>query len=281
MPAFPFAVLAGDTPEGEIGVLSRYVSRVVLLPPDESTAEPVSRHPDMNFAVVGNTLVTHERYYRTARAEIDEICTLGGFRLMLSTMDRGADYPRDIGFNALILNALILNAPILSALTFDGPADPASVCPLAVVGKTGSLSPELLALAEEAGMEQISVKQGYAACSAAVFGSAVHGSALVCTADKGIAEACERLGCTVLRIPQNTGIALPGYDCGFIGGASGYWDGRAFFFGNPLLHPALAPLCTALDARGIEVVPLSEGRLTDRGGIRIFRMAEAGNSCNM
>lgn len=239
-----FSVIAGNTPEGEIDVLRRYFDHVILLPPDESIAAPVACHPDMNFTVIGDALVTHVSYYRTAKEEMDRICALGGFRLILSSMERGADYPRDIGFNALIFNGTI-------------------------AGNIKYLSPELVTLAESMGMEAVSVKQGYTACSSAYFGD------LLCTADRGIARACEWLGAEVLLIPQNSGIALPGYEYGFIGGACGFCENTAFFYGNPGLHPVLAPLCDALERRGIEVVPLSEEKLTDRGGIRVFEVKYA------
>lgn len=240
-----FSVIAGNTPEREIDVLRRHFAHVVPLPPDESIASPVSCHPDMNFAVIGDTLITHAFYYRTAKEVIDRICSLGGLRLTLSSMERGPDYPRDMGFNALILHG-------------------------ALVGNIKYLSPELVTLAESMGMETVSVKQGYTACSSAYFGD------LLCTADRGIARACEQRIAEVLLIPQNSGIALPGYEYGFIGGACGFCENTAFFYGNPGLHPALSPLCGELERRGIETVPLSEEKLTDRGGIRVFEVKYAG-----
>lgn len=242
-----FAVVAGDTPDGEIRTLRRYFDYIIPLPSDERIASPVSRHPDMNFAVIGDTLVTHTSYYRTAKGEIDRICALGDFRLTLSSMERNAAYPHDIGFNALVLEG-------------------------ALIGNIKYLSPELVPLAASIGMEPVSVRQGYTACSALVLPSVGEYGTLVCTADSGIAKACGQRGAEVLRIPQDTGISLPGYGCGFIGGCCGVWGNTAFFFGNPALHPELVPLCDTMNRRGIKVVPLSEGMLTDRGGIRIFEI---------
>lgn len=242
-----FAVVAGDTPDGETRTLRRYFAHLILLPPDERITSPVSRHPDMNFAVIGGTLVTHAAYYRAAKKEIERICALGGFRLTLSFMERGAEYPHDIGFNALVLGG-------------------------ALIGNIKYLSPELVTLAAAMGMEPVSVRQGYTACSALVLPSVGEYGTLVCTADGGIAKVCGQRGAEVLRIPQDTGISLPGYDCGFIGGCCGVWGNTAFFFGNPALHPELVPLCDTMKRRGMRVVPLSEGMLTDRGGIRIFNV---------
>ncbi len=239
-----FAVLAGNAPSEIRNKVERHFRHTILLPPDESIASPVSHHPDMIFSVIGDVLVTHEMYYHEAGKEaVDEICTLGGFRLMLSKGERGADYPRDVGFNALVYgNALI--------------------------GRLDALAEAVLSAAERSGMVLVNVKQGYAACSTLYIPSAK----LVCTADKGIAEVCKRLGANIVRLPSDTGILLPGYDCGFIGGCAGVYGDTVFFFGNPKRHPALAPLCEALTKQGIGIVSLCGGALTDYGGLRVFPM---------
>ena len=62
------------------------------------------------------------------------------------------------------------------------------------------------------GRAAVAVKQGYARCSTLVSdGGCV-------TADAGIADALEAHGARVLRIRAG-GVTLPGYGCGFIGGA--------------------------------------------------------------
>ncbi len=234
--------MAGNVPAEMADALREYFGHVVLLPADGSIAPPVSHHPDMIFAVVGDALVTHEGYYYDSGGDaIDEICSLGGFRLVLSKGERGEDYPRDVGFNALVVGN-------------------------SLVGNLKSLAAEVLALATENGLKTEHVRQGYAACTTL----SVPSRNLVCTADGGIGTVCERLGADVVRIPSDTGITLPGYDCGFIGGCTGVWENTVFFCGDPMVHPTLAPLCDALTARGIETVSLSDGVLTDYGGIKIF-----------
>lgn len=65
------------------------------------------------------------------------------------------------------------------------------------------------------GVEQVSVKQGYAKCSVCV----VSRHAAI-TSDSGLAAAMRSRGVDVLEIEPD-GIRLDGYDRGFIGGASG------------------------------------------------------------
>lgn len=236
-----FAVAAGDLPEEEAALLRRTFGEVVLLPPDRQIAAPVSRHPDMIFSTVGDALVLHETTYRAMRRSVDRILTLGGFRLVLTSQAREPVYPADVGLNALILPE-----------------------PRLMLGRADALAPELLALAERQGLRLRSVRQGYAACSAFVAGG------MVATADGGIARAVEEEGGTVLRIPAENGILLPGYGGGFLGGCGGVAQGTAFFFGDPARHPALDPFCKALLLRNIRIVPLSRKPLTDRGGLRVF-----------
>ncbi len=236
-----FAVVAGNTPEEEVASLRRCFPHVVFLPPDPTIAEPVAYHPDMLFAVVGDVLVTHAMYYEGAQAAVDEICALGGFTLRLSHMARGRAYPADVGFNALVYGKYL-------------------------VANVKHLSLEVLALSDDEGMETIHVKQGYSACTVL----AVPEVNLAATADAGAAKALAGVGVDVVGIPTDVGIALPGYDCGFIGGCTGVWGGTVFFSGDPKLHCGLAVLLNSLTERGVETVVLSKNRLTDRGGVRVF-----------
>lgn len=246
-----FAVASEEISEEERSVLRRYVARTVLLPADARLASPVSRHPDMIFSVLDDVLFTHEEYYRTARSAIDEICALGGLRLRLSSMERGAAYPRDIGFNALLFSTRGGRKILMGACRY--------------------LSPELVSFAVSSGREIVSVKQGYTACSALVL-EREGVSSLIVAADGGIAAACESVGAEVFRISPASGVRLPGYDVGFIGGASGAYGDTAFFYGNPRRHPTLVPLCEEIERRGFTIVSLSEETLTDRGGLRLFPM---------
>ncbi len=236
-----FAVIAGDTPEGEVAALRRYFREVIRLPPDPMIASPTAHHPDMLFSVIGDRLFTHDGYYGGAHEVIDRICALGGFTLTLSSMARGKAYPFDIGFNGLVFGDILL-------------------------GKLSHLSPELLSHAAERGMRTVSVKQGYTACSTL----ALPAVGLAATSDIGIADALEGCGAAVVRLSADLGIGLPGYDHGFIGGSAGVWEDAVFFTGDPLVHDGLADLCDLLRGRGMRVVSLSAGRLTDRGGVRIF-----------
>jgi len=237
-----FAVIAGNAPREAAEALRGHFSHVILLPADQSVGEPVAHHPDMIFAVVGDVLVTSERYYsHCGRSAIDEICALGGFRLILDGGKRGAEYPLDVGFNVL-------------------------VCGSTLIGRLDALSAEIASLGERLSLNMVNVRQGYAACSTLYIPS----QNLICTADRGIGAVCQRFSADVVMIFPDSGIMLPGYDRGFIGGCAGVWEDVVFFYGDPRCHPALDPLCRILDEKGITMVPLLNGTLSDYGGIRIF-----------
>lgn len=113
----------------------------------------------------------------------------------------------------------------------------------------------------------INVKQGYTRCSTLVAGKCA------VSADKGILSALKTLGYGTLLIRPGH-IALPGYDGGFIGGASFYDGGTAFFFGNINAHPDGETIKSFLSAHGISCVTLSGGLLTDHGGAVIIKIPE-------
>lgn len=144
-------------------------------------------------------------------------------------------YPQETAFNALVMGRKLF-------------------C------RTGSASPRLLATAEALGMEIISVKQGYAACSVCK----VNDRAAI-TADSGMAAALEGEGIDALRIRPGH-ILLPGYDTGFIGGASTLLDGRLIFFGNAAAHPDWPQIERFLATHGAEYKLFGGIPLTDLGG---------------
>ncbi len=145
-------------------------------------------------------------------------------------------YPQETAFNALVMQNKLF-------------------C------RTASASPRLLDAARALGMSVIPVKQGYAACSVC----RVSDNAAI-TADSGMAAALEGAGIDVLRIRPGH-ILLPGYDTGFIGGASALLDGRLIFFGNAAGHPDWRQMEQFIAARGIEYKIFPTLPLTDLGGL--------------
>jgi hypothetical protein len=108
----------------------------------------------------------------------------------------------------------------------------------------------------------INVKQGYARCSTFV------GRDFAVSADAGILSALSALGYDTLRISAG-GVKLPGYDHGFIGGASFADGGDVYFFGSLSHHKDGERIREFLAAHGAEVCELSDAPLLDLGGAAI------------
>jgi hypothetical protein len=156
--------------------------------------------------------------------------------LLHSIEDPEKKYPRDIGLNFFIVGNSIL-------------------------GKCSYRVSELKNLP----YRPIDVKQGYARCSICQ----VSPSAAI-TADVGIARALIALGVDVLLISSGN-ILLPGYDTGFIGGASFSDSDSVYFFGRLSEHPDGKRMSQFIAKQGKKSVSLSSCPLTDYGGAIIWQ----------
>ncbi len=221
-----FGVVSGEMPREMQSALLEFTDEVIPLPPDDDLAEPVRCHPDMVFAVLCGRLFVHRRYIQKYPTTIEKICTLGRFDLTVTDDVRDARYPNDVGFNVAVWGQNLLCRPDVT-------------------------SPALLDHATASGYRIVPLKQGYAGCSCLSTDKAVY------TLDWGIAKSLEKAGIPCVLLDGE--IVLPGYNAGFLGGATGYTDGRIFLCGRAfpgLPHP---------------VHPLADVPVTDYGGIKIYR----------
>ncbi|MBQ7640517.1 MAG: hypothetical protein IJS91_05970 [Bacteroidales bacterium] len=130
-------------------------------------------------------------------------------------------------------------------------------------------APELLRAAEQHNLATIHVSQGYAKCSTCVVGEDA-----IITYDRGIARAAETAGMDVLTIRPGH-VELPGYDTGFIGGATGLLTGPTsentrpilIFNGDLSAHPDWRAIEDFAAEHGVEVKYFSGWKLTDIGSI--------------
>lgn len=121
--------------------------------------------------------------------------------------------------------------------------------------------PQLLSRAEQLGMILVNVRQGYAKCSTVIVDEDS-----VITYDRGIAKACEAAGLDVLTVSPGH-VLLPGYDTGFIGGASGRMGSTIVFNGDLTAHPDFSSIVSFIEERGLSVKWFDEWPLTDIGSI--------------
>ncbi len=209
----------------------------IAIKPYSRLAPPVASHPDMLFCVLDKTVFCYKDYM--LENNLCDIVRDEGYDVVFVSKECTAEYPNDISLNVLVMGKdLICN------------------------GK--HTAPEILEYAERNGYTVCNVKQGYSACSTLVIDENT-----AITSDKGVASAIETLGKRAACV-ENTDIILPGYNCGFVGGASGKVGRSVCFFGDidtlqngKLIHNLLIE-------KNTPIITISSGRVYDFGGIKLL-----------
>ena len=128
-------------------------------------------------------------------------------------------------------------------------------------GKISSIDISLRRALEDEGVELIDIKQGYAKCSVAVTSK---DSAI--TSDKGILKALEKRGINVLFLEPGE-IDLPGYDYGFIGGASGLINDKFLLTGKFAKVGCNEKIQSFVEGNGSTLIFLSDRKIIDLGSV--------------
>lgn len=157
-----------------------------------------------------------------------------GFDIILAGESFDCKYPKDVLLNAFAVGDTLF-------------------------GRLESLSVKI----KESYPDAVNLRQGYAKCSTLLFGD----NAI--TADRGIADALINNGLNVLLITPGH-IALPGYDYGFIGGASFVYKNVVYFFGNLEDHPDFFKIQSFIEDAGYLPAYDIDYPLTDFGGAIIL-----------
>ncbi len=142
-------------------------------------------------------------------------------------------YPKDILLNALLVKDTL-------------------------IGKQEYISIQL----RERYEKRINVKQGYSRCSVLLLKNGA------ITADKGLYRTLSNI--TDVLLINEGNILLPGYDFGFIGGASAVTEGTVLFFGDITAHPDYQKISDFCHARDYDIIYDKTTPLTDYGGAIIL-----------
>lgn len=200
----------------------------------KSLPEPVCAHPDMTIfdAGCGVYVCAPESY-----DYYDRLFSGMGIKLLCGTSTLGCNYPTDIAYNVARVGKTLL-------------------------GHKRSVDPLILKLAKEEGLSFFPSPQGYSKCSSCIISE----NALI-TQDPSIARSAIDAKLNVLKIRPGH-ILLPGYDTGFIGGASGLDGcGKLLFFGDITLHPDFPLIRDFLLKHKVRFSYLKNRPLTDIGTI--------------
>ncbi len=154
-----------------------------------------------------------------------------------SPSEIGRAYPESIRFNAVCLDRYFIH-------------------------NLKHTSPALLDEARVRGLEFICVRQGYTKCNIVV----VDGHSVI-TSDEGIFRVLSKYSdIDTLKIHSGF-VKLKGFDCGFLGGASGRVDNEIVFNGALSRHPDFSAICNFIADRGLEVRFFPEYELEDIGSV--------------
>ena len=200
--------------------------------PDAALPEETKEHADLLLCHAGGSVC----FVAPGQQALAERLQAEGFSVRFSAPP-GAAYPEDIRLNVAVAKDFAL-------------------------GKFDSTDPGLAAFLRSSGRETIPVKQGYAKCSVCF----VTDRAFI-TEDPSIAAALEKRGAEVLRIAPGD-IYLSERHYGFFGGASGkIAKDRLAVAGSLSAHRDGSRIREFAERHGVEIVELTDGKLSDIGGI--------------
>ena len=205
------------------------VGEYIGLPASLTTDNRLSGHVDLRMVKIDDTLVVCPDDYDFMLSAVGAKC-----HIVCGLYQPSALYAGDIPYNALCVSDMLF---CLSEHT----------------------DPVVLQTAEACGKKIINVRQGYAKCS----GIPVGGCGVI-TSDQSIARAAEREGLQVLHV-SNRGVALDGYDTGFIGGASICFKNRILFTGDLSVHPDFLLISDFCKKLGVELEYIKGMKLYDYG----------------
>lgn len=228
-------LVSRDLPKRMAEHLEGLVPELIRTMPLPGLPAPVSSHPDMQLVIPAEGVIVHAP---NLHPELLERLRALGFMTVPGEKTPEEGYPWDVAYNAAIMgHHAFLNTRY---------ADPIVLQWLKKTGKTIS-----------------HVKQGYAKCSVCM----LNGEALI-TADTGIYQAARGQNMDALLIPPQKSISIPGYDYGFIGGATGLISGNQMAFsGDAYALESAEPILSFLQKHGIKPVMLSSGAVMDLGSL--------------
>ncbi len=197
----------------------------------KSLQAPVAHHIDMmTLQIADKVLATPETEFIGKH--------FPGKEILVTKEHLSSKYPNDVLLNAVLLSDYL-------------------IC------NTNTVANEILEFAEWQGKTVIHVNQGYTKCATCI----VSNTAII-TEDESIYEACKDV-LDVLLIGKGE-VELPGYEYGFIGGASALIDDTVYFFGNIRNHSDYEAVQQFVLEQNKKIVSLSkEEKLLDIGGILI------------
>ena len=207
-----------------------------LFMPDNPYVDPrLSGHADLSVLHLGGDRLLLAPYMKGSSfsRQLED----RGFDIQFADIEQSALYPNDAQMNVCILGNKVIYNPQTGS---------DAIVKYITIGN---------------GAIQVSSRQGYSRCSVCV----VNDNAII-TADEGICRSAKAHGIDVLKIRPGY-IDLPGFDYGFIGGASfKLSDTKLAFTGGLDKHPDAERIIEFASLHNIDIVYITDNPAFDIGG---------------
>lgn len=208
---------------------------ILPIPDNPYVDARLSGHADLSVLHLGGNRLLLAPYLKGG--SFSQQLEYRGFNIKFADIEQSALYPNDAQINVCILGNKVIYNP--------------KTVPDAIV--------KYLAIGDRA--VQIISKQGYSRCSVCI----VSDNAII-TADEGICRSAKAHGIDVLKIRPGY-IDLPGFDYGFIGGASfKISDTRLAFTGRLDSHPDAEQIIEFASLHNVNIVYITDKPAFDIGG---------------
>ena len=202
---------------------------------NKNVSEPLWNHTDMQIVKIGDIYVCAPECYEYYRKKLKKF----NVKLIKGDTELSSNYPCDIAYNITVTEKIAVHN----------------------FKYTDNVIKEVLS-----DIECIDVSQGYNKCSICL----VSDSKFI-TSDNGLLYSLTENGCDVLYITPGS-ILLPGFDYGFIGGASfEIGENILAFNGNVDNHPDSSLIKNFCQSAGVELISLSEQSLMDIGSAVVIK----------
>lgn len=207
----------------------------LFMPDNPYVDDRLSGHADLSVLHLGGNRLLLAPYLK--RSSFSQQLEDKGFDIRFADIEQSALYPNDAQMNVCILGDKVIYNP--------------KTVPDTMVKY----------LTIENGAIQISSRQGYSRCSVCV----VNDNAII-TADEGICRSAKAHGIDVLKIMPGY-IDLPGFDYGFVGGASfKISDTKLAFTGGLDRHPDAEQIIEFTSLHNVDIVYITDKPAFDIGG---------------
>lgn len=208
----------------------------LFVPDNPNVSDMVSGHADISVLHLGYNKLVLAKYLKGS--SLAETLSNLGMTVQFLDTEQGEKYPKDSSLNLcicgenLFYNPKSANSAIVDFLT------------------------------NEHDLKKRIIKQGYSKCSVCV----VSKNAII-TADEGINKRAVEAGIDCLKIAPGF-IDLPGYDYGFIGGATFKLDKYTMAFTGSLdFHPDKDNILNFLSLHNVKPVYITERSIFDVGSV--------------